>query len=387
MFSGPRPPKLKPGTGQGIAAAYTEQTKEGPVQINDTALMNAAEISNLGAHADMQGSNLVGTLCEVYMAEELGEHYAAKEKRRPVPEGRYRLALTVGVQPTNAHIILDHGDTGLPQRFLWMPAFWPDSELPVVLTQTGLLKPPAPAYEQKWSSWPRILPYSLDPSEADWSPTDAVDRANGKEPNPDQVQQKPELLIEYAPEVKRIVTISRHQRRAQIAKRRAEGEKGGDLDGHLVLAQLKVAALLALLDSRTRIEWSDWQLATSVMQVSNDTRLRCQAELRNKADKKTAGRALAQIATQALVTEAREASTVALVNKLSDRIRTVLGSGEWVVHKLLSQAIAGRDKARLREAGLTLQDVLDEMTVVGGIEKREPEGAERGPRYRLRGNR
>ena len=99
FLGSPYPPQRKPGTGQGIAAMFTEQTKEGPVQSNDTVVLNVAEITQLGAHMGQQGATITSTLLEVYGSEELGEHYANKELRRPVRAGAYRLALVAGVQP------------------------------------------------------------------------------------------------------------------------------------------------------------------------------------------------------------------------------------------------------------------------------------------------
>src|SRR6185295_4074349 len=154
----PYPPWRKPGTGQGIAAMFTEQTKEGPVQSNDTVILNVTEITQLGAHMDQRGATITSTLLEVYMGEELGEHYANKELRRPVREGQYRLALVAGVQPDNAAILFDHAVSGLPQRFLWLPAFWESAVVP-----EGLLEPPAPGPAmRKWHGWSAIHPGTLD---------------------------------------------------------------------------------------------------------------------------------------------------------------------------------------------------------------------------------
>lgn len=94
-------------------------------------------------------------------------------------------------------------------------------------------------------------------------------------------------------------------------------------------------------------------------------------------------RAMAHVATQQAVKADAIREHDALVIKVSDRIR-VITAADWTVHKLISQGIAGRDKKSMRDANINLQDILDELVLTGAIEKREPEGTERGARYRAR---
>lgn len=380
FMGAPRPPHRKPGTGQGIAAMFTTQTKEGPVQENDTVVLNVAEITQLGAHMNQQGATITSTLLEVYMAEELGEHYANKELRRPVREGAYRLALVAGVQPDNSAILFDHAASGLPQRFLWMPAIWLDAILP----ESGL-KPPAPGPELgRWRAWSAILPGTLDDTldATGWSPTDAAGglQAPGrgkKDPEAVPAPLKDEVLFSYAPGVGRTIETDHTRRLNAIKKRLLAGDDDpGDPDSHLLLTRIKVAALLAVwLDGMLHIGDEVWELAGLVIWVSNDTRLKAHGRIQQKAAEKNRTRAAAQIAQRAIVDAARDSTDDELIKHVATRIRTVLDKtpGRWTATRVIGQGIAGRDKKKLREAGIELLDVLGDMHHLGEIERQETE--------------
>ncbi len=374
----PYPPQRKPGTGQGIAAMFTEQTKEGPVQSNDTVVLNVAEITQLGAHMSQQGATITSTLLEVYGAEELGEHYANKELRRPVREGAYRLALVAGVQPGNSHVLFDHAESGLPQRFVWCPAFWPQAVLP-----EGPLVPPAPGSElARWRAWPDVLPGSLDDrlqAEEQWSPSDAADAKPGKkpkEPEAEAVPVKEPLLVTYSPAVQREVDRDHRARLNAIKKRLLAGEDNpGDPDAHLLLTRIKVATLLALwLDHSTVVSDDVWDLARWVLWVSNDTRAKAQARLRSKAAEKAQSRAVAQVAAQAVVTEEAEKKHTAAYVRALDRLLTVVTSaGDWTSLRVVNQKLASKEKKTYKEAGVDLADVLGDLVLAGKLVVRETE--------------
>lgn len=381
FMGAPYPPQRKPGTGQGIAAMFTEQTKEGPVQSNDTVVLNVAEITNLGAHMNQQGATITSTLLEVYMGEELGEHYANKELRRPVKEGRYRLALVAGVQPDNAAILFDHAASGLPQRFLWMPAMWVDAILP-----EGPLKPPSPGVEiGRWRAWPDIVPGTLDETldATGWSPSDAAGGLRAPSTNkknaPEAVPAplKDQILIEYSPGVARAIDTD-HMRRLNAIKRRilAGEDDPGDPDSHLLLTRIKMAALLAIwLDGMTLISDEMWELAGWLVWISNDTRAKAQARIRAKAAEKNTARARAQVAQRAVIEAAKDSADEELVRKVATRIRAILEKtpGAWVPTRLISQGLAGRDKAKLKAASIDLTDVLGDMVSLGEVERQETE--------------
>lgn len=392
FMGAPYPPQRKPGTGQGIAAMFTEQTKEGPVQSNDTVVLNVAEITQLGAHMNQQGATITSTLLEVYMGEELGEHYANKELRRPVKEGRYRLALVAGIQPGNSNIVFDHAESGLPQRFVWMPAFWPDAIMP-----EGSLRPPAPGSElARWRIPVGLTPGSLDESlEADaWRPSDAADKQPGKktkEPEALPVPVKEALEVVYAPAVRREIDVDHNRRLNALKRRQMAGEDDpGDPDSHLLLTRAKVATLLAVwLDSTAYVSEAMWELARWVVWVSNDTRLKAQGRLSKKAQEKAVTRAAGRVAETAMVNEAVERTHNAIYIRTCDRLLHLLATKAtdpegWMSIQQVNRCMASQEKKKMREADIEMADVLADLEQANKVESREPVGQEQGGRYRVR---
>jgi hypothetical protein len=376
----PNPPHRKPGTGQGIAAIFTEQTKEGPVQSGDTVVLNVAEITQLGAHMGQQGATITSTLLEVYMGEELGEHYANKELRRPVKEGKYRLALVAGVQPDNAGILFDHAASGLPQRFLWMPALWIDAILP----ESGL-RPPAPGSQpHRWRAWPEVLPGTLDDTieATGWSPSDAAGGLSrpGKTKEPEAIPApvKETLMVSYAPMVQRTINQD-HTRRLNAIKRRilAGEDDPGDPDSHLLLTRIKVATLLsAWLDNTTRISDEMWELASWVIWISNDTRVKAQTRIRAKNEEKNRSRAAAQIAQRAAIDEDADRRHTGVYVKALERATAVVNAaGDWISTGNVSRRLASKEKKAMRDAGVDLADVLADLVSGGVLISRETEKA------------
>jgi hypothetical protein len=384
MVGAPRPPHRKPGTGQGIAAMFTEQTKEGPVQSNDTVVLNVAEIMQLGAHMNQQGATITSTLLEVYMGEELGEHYANKELRRPVKEGHYRLALVAGVQPDNAGIIFDHAASGLPQRFVWLPAHWDDAVLPEVD-----LMPPAPGPEPRpFRAWTAILPGTMDDSldATGWSPSDAAGGLQSpgggkkaKEPEALPAPIKETILVTYAPSVDQEIRMDARRRRNRLKAANAAGEEtAGDPDSHLLLTKIKVGVLLAIwLDQTTHLSEEMWELAGWVIWISNDTRTKAHHRILRKSADKVHARAMGAVAQRAIVEEARSAEEDALVKRVASRVRAVLEKtpGTWVPTRVVNQGVAGRDKAKLKAANISLDDIMHDMASLGEIKRQEIERA------------
>lgn len=378
-FTGaPYPPWRKPGTGQGIAAMFTEQTKEGPVQSNDTVILNVTEITQLGAHMEQRGATITSTLLEVYMGEELGEHYANKELRRPVREGHYRLALVAGVQPDNAAIIFDHASSGLPQRFVWMPAYWRDAVLP-----EGILEPPAPGgVLRRWNGWPAVHPGTLDETlqlAEDWTPSTglaAPGKDKKKEPEALPAPSKEELLVTYAPSVAREIQMDQRRRRNAIKRRKDEGEDSADPDSHILLTRIKVAALLAAwLDGTIYISDEIWGYAGIVIWISNQTRIEAQGRISRKNASKNAMRAHAMVAQKEIVAEAEDRKHTAVYIRALDRLQHVVGSaGGWISRSGnagINKKLSSVEKRQFREAGVEIEDVLSDLVLAGKLESQE----------------
>lgn len=236
------------GSGEGIAHAYAhratnkELTDEkadgnGIVWDHTSVLFSVPEVDTLGALGARQGATLMSQIRSAFSGEALGFGYADATKRIPIGKHKYRLGMTVGVQPEKSGTILWDADGGTPQRFIWVPATDkqisadpPPQPEPVRVTIDGK------AWASSWAdSGFRTIAI----------PTDVV----------------------------------RTIREAHASRARGEGES---LDGHALFAREKVAVALAILDGRTEVDLDDWALSERVMTVSDRTRTWCQAVLDRK---------------------------------------------------------------------------------------------------------
>jgi hypothetical protein len=127
----------------------------------------------------------------------------------------------------------------------------------------------------------------------------------------------------------------------RVARLRQTG--GGGLDGHTLLCWEKVAAALALLDSRTNITDEDWRLAETVIAVSVNTRAQVMAHLaRTRAEANTA-RGHAEADRAVIVGERVEETTIKRVcNTVLHMLRDL--NGEWVTHSKLRKRLASYDR-------------------------------------------
>jgi hypothetical protein len=218
------------GSGEGFGHAYVRlQKTEGKgekelKQVRASVLYLSPEIDWLRGVGVRQGSTITSVLRKSWSGEALNPQFAAVDKRVRLDEHSYRVALTVGVQPKRADVLLDDADGGLPQRFIWMPVVDPDAPDP---------EPPTP---------PR--PWRV------------------RIPSPPAGRQPITVCPEAIQEIKAAG-------RARLLGR------GDDLDTHALFCREKVAAGLALLDGhliKEGVTSEDWELAGLVMKVSDATR-------------------------------------------------------------------------------------------------------------------
>lgn len=236
------------GSGEGIAHGFRKREKGEVVWRDDThaVLFSVAEIDTLAAQGDRRGATLMPELRRGWSGEQLGFGYADPAKRLPVPAHEYRMCMVAGIQPARAGVLLNDADGGTPQRFIWMPATDPDA--------------------------------------------------------PDVAPDEPTRLTWKAPAVSDIVGIGGarmevcHAARTTIDHARLGRLRGqGDaLDGHALLARLKVAAALAVADGRYDVGDEDWQLAGVVMAKSDRVREHVGAVLAAKAAQVNTARADAE---------------------------------------------------------------------------------------------
>lgn len=233
-------PELPIGSGEGIARSFQRPDAAGdPVR---RVLFNIAEVDTLGALGKRQGATLMPELRKVYSGEQLGFANAGKDTRTAVAAHAYRACVIIGVQPLKAEPLLGDAHGGTPQRILWAKTSDPDA-----LEDPGT--PPEPIQV-------KIKAYSA------------------------------ERVVMVVPDV-----ASTAIRRHRLAVLREEAVD--PLDGHRMLTCLKVAAVLAIIDGRTEINEEDWQLADTVMRVSDRTRREVQQAAAEQSRKANKARALA----------------------------------------------------------------------------------------------
>lgn len=327
--------QVKLGSGQGIAHTYGEWVSPrklpdgsysvGKVHRTETrALFVVNEIDHLAGNAAMSGSIVLPELRSLYMGEQLGGMYVERKKRVLIDDHTYRAGLLTGVQAARAGVLLDDVDGGLPQRFVWARGAYPHADAAAV----------------------------ADPDPIVWRPHDALRAVPGHTG-----------VIELGVYADIVAEV-----RAQ-ALRDARGE-GDPLDGHRLLAKLKVAAALDVLHGHAEVTEGGWQLADVIMAESDAGRqvvVDEQARMR-EARVTASGRAKAVEAT--IVADADEAR---VRERTRERVLSVLDRpGDEAVGGEIWRALS-RPQREWRDA------VLDELISTGVI---EIVPSESGDRYR-----
>jgi hypothetical protein len=316
------------GTGQGVTSGYTRTPgpkEPEPTQFNDTVLWLSDEIGSLTAHTGMKGSNLLPILKQAYSGSQLGARYAGRDNRRAVAAHRYRATFLVGVQPANAAVILDDLEGGFPQRWIWLPTH--DPNVPD--------EPPERPPPWAWRGSQRL-------------------NAHGPVEGDEEVPLQGEYQLPlFGPAQQQMVRA--RQQRLKLA--------GDPMMSHRLLSQAKVAAALALLHERARIEAWEWETAQLIMERSDLTRLACEAAIRKAKDAQLIGEASAeQKKTEYL--EQQRSTRVAQWAKRTLLRKANPDDDGWVQWRVLTQAVNGDDR-------MYLPAVLEKLTEVGEVELRE----------------
>ena len=151
-------------------------------------------------------------------------------------------------------------------------------------------------------------------------------------------------------------------------KLRNKGD-GDALDGHALLAQLKTAAALGVMDGRYSVTDEDWALADVVARKSAATRADVVRVLSTKAAQVNAAKAVAE-GERAITVDERVAD--AAIKRICGRVmRKLHEAAEWTPRGALTR-VAGRDVQYL-------EDALDRLRNAGQIEADE---TGRGTKYR-----
>ncbi|MGO4957913.1 hypothetical protein ACTQ49_11720 [Luteococcus sp. Sow4_B9] len=224
------------GSGEGMVQSFLETRKEKGKPVENVLsdfphrLFIVDEIGTMDALNRRSGSTLSSTLRSALTGGALGSENAVRERIRRIRLGTYRLVLLAGVQPALSDVLLNDADAGTPQRFLWVRA----------------TDPTLPASAEEDVDWPDGLRGWRLP------------------------EQLPEF-IDYPDQVKAEIR--------DFHREKARGNVRDELQGHLYLIRLKVAAALALLHYDEAITEQWWQLAGVLVDHSLQVQGWCRREL------------------------------------------------------------------------------------------------------------
>jgi len=235
--------RLPIGSGEGFAECLFEMVSEPdektgkPVKVKrqtrNAAIFHIDEGATLGDLGSRTGSTLLPTLRTAWSHGALGAANASAERRRILDGKSYVYGVTMGLQPELAGPLLGDAGAGTPQRFLWLSALDPHA----------------------------VVDGPEDPGPLAWEPRGAGDLYDLRMVSGGW--QRYRLRVAGS--------IWTTVRAARVKIERGEVEVA-TLDAHRMLVRLKVAALLALLDSRVDVNEEDWHLAEIVLDVSRRVR-------------------------------------------------------------------------------------------------------------------
>jgi hypothetical protein len=217
------------GSGEGIAEAFMGEVEEetGELHKRATAMANAGDPKTIKvrkqvrhnvflmadegeAFTELQeraGSTLGMTVRSAWMGNTLGNQNATRERNRIIPEGSYSLGMFIGFQPETIQPLLDDQHTGTNQRFIYVSAEEP-------------------------SIRGRPRPRTTSPA-------------------------TPEVFHATASKMHLVDAVADEVWDAHVTG--VVGES--TLEAHKNLTRIKLAGLLALLESRQVISDDDWRLA------------------------------------------------------------------------------------------------------------------------------
>lgn len=230
-----RAPQFPLGTGEGLVRIFAGDGGDDDAPPPARAVIDVPEIDMMEAQKGRQGSTLMPVLRQAWMGETLGFTNSERARRTALDAHTYRMCMIAGVQPLRAGVLLDDAAGGTPQRFMWM----------------RVDDPTAPRHQEPWPGAEVVRLPKIPPGGREMGMPDAVAHA--------------------------------------VRAARLEALHGGlerqHLDGHALLAREKIAAALALLESRAEVNADDWKLAGHVMAVSDATRAEVE-QIRNSSDRR-----------------------------------------------------------------------------------------------------
>ena len=297
----PGPHMVNIGSGEGLVLAYGK-CEDGTPE-NEAIMFNVDEVDILAAMTLRTASTTMSVLRSGFSGETLGFSYAAKEKRRHIEAGKYRMTLMVSVQPERAGGLFGDAGGGTPQRFMWFPG-----------TDTRITNDPP------WPCGPLELPH---PSE--WTYPREIFL-------PDTAKQ---LILDE---------------RAKSARGEIDA-----LDGHALFSRTKFAYALAVLDNRVQMTLEDWELSHIAANVSMYTRTKVQDELQWATERDAHERGRIRGIELYAAKREQEFDRPAKVHQRQQRVERLLlekimaAKSDGITNRELNRSIAARDRDIMNE--------------------------------------
>lgn len=307
-------------TAQGLVQAYTmsqpkpknEARRPGEVehiQVRRSVRFEVDEIGALGAAMNAEGSMLKDFIKTMWTGSGIGTTAAEATRVRKLDDHEFRMTILAGVQPSTADVILSgHGD-GFPQRWLWVEAF---DEAPLTQEEwrAARANPPAPL---NWTPPAAARPLNLGTQSDDGK---KLIRAFSKPAHTGPKLQELEITESFEMKV--------YQAQASASRRIGDVDVSMDdvLDGHSVLLQEKLAALIAALHGKLGITDQFERIAEYMTAKSDATRAAILHERHAQSLKEMEARAKRDGMSSAIAEEVRtmtelERSTERLITELS----------------------------------------------------------------------
>jgi hypothetical protein len=332
---------LPAGSGEGFLDTMLDEVTEEDADGNKTKVMRQHrhnvffyidEGEILAKQANRSGSNtILPNMRSMFSDTVLGTtNTKTGGRNRRIKAGQYCIGVLLGIQPEKAAPLFGDTGGGTPQRFCWFDAGTPA---------------PAPGNRPEWPG-----PLPLGPLKPLRSAADGW------------------AWIGIPDEVRAEITWNDHNRR---------GKNGDPLDKHRDLVRLKVAALLAVLDSRVAVHPLDWSLAGMVLDASDAARADLIAEMRKAEARENRARGKAEgvrrTAADEVVDEAiRKRVAARVVKKLTD-------VGDWLTGAFIRKNVLTGEERKY------FAPVMSALHASGLISQR-PTANQQGLEYRIGGD-
>jgi hypothetical protein len=264
--------------------ASLKEPREVPLP-EDRAGFDSDEVSKFQAAARRPDSDLILTLLSGLMGNKMGVTNKA-ENARSIPSHGYRMSLIINAQPALTGWILDQTDNGFAQRWVWAPAAprYVHADVRTEKPDYAALRGQRGVVRKRTTSTLTIR-----------VPAAALER-----------RELPEGVKSWGAEAADDARINMTFGAAAVAQVEYEATQVNRdrMKSHRNLTQMKVACGLALMHGRTDVSDEDWDIATDIMEISDEVMAECaeaaaeaiQAEYNREADHRERGKAAAEVA-------------------------------------------------------------------------------------------